>query len=132
MRYNRKPEAPEGASCISTTIVYAMRIVLPVLVVLLISAVILSVHESGTPASDDPDLSLAVYGACTEDADCVLVPLSCGSVGAVRKDRQTEIRHYYAATQGHRRCPSHREPVQDARAACAAARCTVQMKNGEE
>ncbi|MDP2205959.1 MAG: hypothetical protein Q8K65_06580 [Alphaproteobacteria bacterium] len=108
-----------------------MRIALPVLFILIISTVIVLVHDSAPAIGDDPDLALPIYSACIADSDCTLVSLPCGAIAAARKDRRTELQHYYDDVKFRIRCAKIEEP-QLLRAVCAEKKCTAVPLNSEE
>jgi len=110
-----------------------MRFALPLLIVILISAVIVLSHRAAAPVNDEPDLSLPVYGACQNDDECTLLSLPCGAVAAARADRRTELQHYYNDVKARMRCARIEEPRMQ-RAVCAESRCRAhpQDPQGEE
>lgn len=114
-----------------TTACSAMRFALPVLFILIVSAVIVLSHRAETPVSDTPDLSLPVYSACTADSDCTLVSLPCGAVEAARKDRRKELQHYYNSVKTRIRC-ARTEPPQMLHAVCTAKHCTTRLQNSQD
>lgn len=113
-----------------------MHIALPVFFALIISAVIVFTHENIVLVDDAPDLSLPAYSACQMDNDCTLFALPCGDIVSLRKERRTEIKHYYstqqenAATRGAAPCAAQR-PAEIMRAACRNNICTA-VTGGEE
>lgn len=108
-----------------------MRLALPLLFILLVSAVIVFVHDGAAVMGDDPDLSLPVYSACTADSGCTLVSLPCGAVAAARSDRRKELQHYYDDVKTHIRCGRLEEP-QMLRAVCRESRCAALPPDNEE
>ncbi|MFN7112777.1 MAG: hypothetical protein ACK4PK_00275 [Alphaproteobacteria bacterium] len=108
-----------------------MRIALPALFILIISTVIILVHDSTPAIGDDPDLTLPIYSACTADNDCTLLSLPCGAVAAARKDRRGELQHYYDDVKFRIRCARIEEP-QMLRAACAEKMCVAVPQDDKE
>lgn len=110
-----------------------MRFALPLLIVLLVSAVIVLSHRAAVPINDEPDLSLPVYGACQRDDECILLSLPCGAVAAARTDRRTELQHYYNDVKARIRCARIEEPRLQ-HAVCAEKSCSAhpQGPQGEE
>jgi hypothetical protein len=108
-----------------------MRIALPVFFIVIISIVIVLVHESTPAIGDDPDLALPVYSACTADNGCTLISLPCGAIAAARQDRRTELQHYYDDVKTRIRCAKIEEP-QMLRAVCRQNRCTTAPVNSKE
>ncbi|MBW7911139.1 MAG: hypothetical protein H3C49_07695 [Alphaproteobacteria bacterium] len=101
-----------------------MRFALPVVFLILLTAVIVFSHEGAPVIDDAPDLSLPVYSACAADADCGFVARPCASPAAVRKDRLKELRYYY---QNVRRpvCPAETPPQEAVKAVCIENRCAA-------
>lgn len=101
-----------------------MRFALPVVFLILLTAVIVFSHEGAPVIDDAPDLALPVYSACTADADCGFVARPCASPAAVRRDRLTELRYYYQRAR-RPRCPAETPPQEAAKAVCIENRCTA-------
>jgi len=109
-----------------------MRIALPIVFLLLLSAVIVFSHEPAPVIDDAPDLSLAVYSACTADSDCGLLAPPCEGLAAARKDRLKELNYYYDTKRRTRACHGDTPPRAAQKAVCTEQRCTVAAPAAEE
>lgn len=109
-----------------------MRIALPIVFLLLLSAIIVFSHEPVPMMDDAPDLSLAVYSACTADSDCGLLARPCDSIAAVRKDRLKELNYYYGTKRHSRACHGDTPARAAQKAVCTEQRCTVTVPAAEE
>ena len=56
--------------------------------------------------SDDPDLSLPAFAACTADTDCKLVALPCGAIGAANTAQHKFVFNWYQEKIRHSACPA--------------------------
>lgn len=107
-----------------------MRIAAPFIFFLLMTAVIVLAYKPAPVISDAPDLALPVYSACQTDNDCALIAQPCGKITAVRKNRLTELNHYYKRAARHATCHGANVPTAQ-HAICTSSRCMAVPRDND-
>lgn len=102
-----------------------MRIFLAFGIAVLIGMLFVFWQPAPPPAiNDDPDLSLSAFAGCTVDADCKLVALPCGKIGAANTAQHKFVFNWYQEKIKQQRCPAA-APAALYRAYCDSGICTV-------